>query len=442
MQRYESLQKSKQKNRKEGHPTKRQTGTPADLEPGQNPKTNIETAIKRDIIKLYSLRYMAWKIAEDHRVCMCGKYPIQGKNPEIWANEKNDKSYIKHTIHCDSVWACPICRFKIMSIRTNEIINICKGEKKIGKYMSFLTLTRWHRRHKTEEELKEMVKKFNQDFRYITCRKSIMIFKETGFEYIKALDTMYNSKNGHHFHFHIILFANSREELEMIAGTITYEWLKVSNKDEKRTTKVNQKHIQVYDNEREELEKYISKMNMALELTNLYSSKNSKHKSINPLNALRALIEKDYSVFTEKELIKMYNEYIQITKCIRSITMSKGLKARHKIEDKTDEQICQDTTELKTEIATISKELYKRLARINSVHELMIAGDNYLKNQSTIMLELRKILTDRLTIELEWRNNIITACDESTEPEEINYIKNLKVKQYSWIYRNLKRSKP
>ena len=160
-------------------------------------------------------------------------------------------------------------------------------------------------------------------------------------------------------------------------------------------------------------------MNMALELTNLYSEKNSKLKSINPLNSLNLLIENDYTIFSETELKTIYNEYIHVTKGIRSITFSRGLKAKHKIIEKSDKEICEDTTELKTEIATISKNLYSRLVRINSIHQLIIAGDNYLKDDSTtILIELRKILTYKLLIPIQWKNNIIVSQDETEDTDE------------------------
>jgi hypothetical protein len=226
---------------------------------------------------------------------------------------------------------------------------------------------------------------------------------------------MYNSKNAYHPHYHLILYANSREELNQISELIIKAWLKLSP----NTTRINQKHINVYDREDEQLEKYISKMNMALELTNLYSEKNSKLKSINPLNSLNLLIENDYTIFSETELKTIYNEYIHVTKGIRSITFSRGLKAKHKIIEKSDKEICEDTTELKTEIATISKNLYSRLVRINSIHQLIIAGDNYLKDDSTtILIELRKILTYKLLIPIQWKNNIIVSQDETEDTDE------------------------
>lgn len=421
------------------------------------PRTNHEYKIhdhkeevKRELKHLFSLRYMAWKITginthqishtddgeildekeihTKHHVSICGKYPVKESTPQIWGNEENTKTYLKNIHHCNSVWACPVCRFKIMTVRTNEIINISKGEQKTGKYMSFLTLTRQHKKHKSIDELDQHIKQFNKDFRYITSLRELKKYKKSsGFAYIKAFEIMYNSKNGYHPHFHSILYANSREELKEIGETIINAWLKLSP----NTTRINQKHIQVYDNEDEELEKYISKMNMALELTNLYSIKNSEIKSINPLNALQLLMEKDYTTYSDTELKKIYNEYIHVTKGIRSITYSKGLKAKHNIIEITDQEIGEDTTELKTEIATISKTLYNRLVKINSIHQLLIAGDNYINNQdkTTILIELRKILTEKLDIPIEWHKNKIVCTDESEEEHPILRVKDIKPKR-------------
>jgi len=380
--------------------------------------------IINDVYHLYRLRYVAWAITgikdngiyRKHHVSICGKYPQKDKNIELWSNQNNDKTHFKNLITCNSVWACPIDRYKIMSVRTSEIITISKGEQGKGKVMAFLTLTKKHRKHKSLDELKIFIKSFNDDFRYITSIPSIKAEKEnSGFRYIKAFETMYNSVNGFHPHFHIIIFADSRESIDRIANKIINAWL---NKCP-GTTKENQKLIHVFDNYNEELEKYISKLNMALELTNLYNNKTGKYYSINPLDALNLLLIKDYSIFSENELKKLYNEYIHVTKGVRSITYSKGLKSDYKVIDKTDEEICNDDSELKNQIVKISYTLYSRLVRINATHELLKAGNAFLKNDSTILIELRKIITDRLLIPIEYYRNQIVCSDES-EPIDDN----------------------
>lgn len=389
-----------------------------DLSSLENNRNNaVGKAIINDVFHLHKLRYIAWKITgindngiyRKHPVSICGKYPFKDSTIEIWSNENKDKSYLKNLCSCNSVWACPIDRFKIMSVRTNEIINISKGEQSKGKYMAFLTLTKKHKKHTSLDELQYFIKSFNKDFREITAITSIKNEKETsGFRYIKAFETMYNSVNGFHPHFHLILFADSRQSLDRIAKKIINAWL---NKCP-GTIKENQKLIQVFDNYDEELEKYISKMNMALELTNLYSNKTGKYFSINPLDALNMLLIKDFSIFSEYELKKVYNEYIYVTKGIRSITYSKGLKSDYKIIDKTDEEICSDDSELKNHIVKISYSLYSRLVRINATHELLKCSNNYLKNDSTILIELRKIITDRLQVPIEYYKNEIVCSDE------------------------------
>jgi hypothetical protein len=96
------------------------------------------------------------------------------------------------------------------------------------------------------------------------------------------------------------------------------------------------------------------------ESTNAKISKKGYTKDrINPLNALALLSEKDYSQYNENELIKIYNDYLVITKRVRSMTCSKGLKKKFGVTEVSDNEILTDTSKLKYRMITILEMLWK-----------------------------------------------------------------------------------
>jgi len=82
--------------------------------------------------ELYSLLDTAQTVLKPlkHRTCGCSRYVAEFNNPEYQVPIVSDgkrHSYKNITV-CGSVWACPVCAYKIQSVRTNQIIQAIRYE--------------------------------------------------------------------------------------------------------------------------------------------------------------------------------------------------------------------------------------------------------------------------------------------------------------------------
>lgn len=372
-----------------------------------NADGNKVPSCKSDRFKLWKYRYIAQSIAKNHRVNICSWYKYKDTSIEVWQGH-NKKSYYKNLIACTSVWACPVCRYKILNKRKTEIIELCKRAQADGLKAGFLSLTQQHKKYRSVDQLRDQMRFISESWRYLMSIPALKrMMKKARFEYVRGLDTMYNKKNGFHPHLHLILFADSKEDLQFISDTIIDYWITRSPESIKNC----QKYHLVFDNFEEQLTNYITKMNLADELTNPYMDKKS-NDSINPLDTLRLIEEKDFTVYSYDECVKIYNDFIRVTKGMRSITYSAGFKKKYKIAELTDTDIVNNTSELRELVIKVSDEVFKTLRNINETHSILKAIDKYIADNSlSIVNELRKEIFNIIGYQVSIRKNVL-VCDD------------------------------
>jgi hypothetical protein len=374
-----------------------------------NTRNNADGQVKKDRFLLWKYRYISHKIAYNHSVKICGRYHYKDLSIEVWKGN-NNKSYYKNLVACNSVWACPVCRFKILNHRKSEIIEINKAAKDAGLYAGFLTLTARHDRYEDIESITGQIKLVNEAWRYLMSIPSLKkLINKAGFEYVKVLEIRYNKTNGYHPHPHIEVFANSREDSEMICNAIIDYWIKRFP----GSLPEYQVYEPVFHDLDEQLEKYITKLGLSDEMTDPYLNKKSS-ESINPLYVLDMILKKDFTKFTELECIKIYNDYIQATKGLRSITWSQGFKKKYNIAEISDSEIVSNTDDLESLILTVSDDIFKKLRGMNEEHSILKAIDRYLADNNLSMLaELRREIFDIIGIEISYNyGKTLTFKDE------------------------------
>lgn len=362
---------------------------------------------KSDRFKPWKYRYIAQSITKNHRVNSCSRLHYKDTSIEVW-QAHNKKSYYKNLFACSSVWACPVCRYKILNKRKSEIIELCKRAQADGLKVGFLSLTQQHKLYRSISQLNDQMHFVSESWRYLMSIPALKrMMKKARFEYVRGLDTRYNKKNGFHPHLHLILFADSREDLQFISDTIIDYWITRSPE----STKINQRYRPVYDNFEEQLTNYITKMNLADEITNPYMNKKS-NDSINPLDTLRLIEEKDFTDYSYDECVKIYNDFIHVTKGMRSITYSAGFKKKYKITELTDADIVNDTSELRKLVIKVSDDVFKTLRDMNETHSILKAIDKYNADPGlSLISELRKEIFNIIGYQVSIRNNIL-VCDE------------------------------
>jgi DNA-directed RNA polymerase subunit RPC12/RpoP len=393
---------------------------------------NADGNKKSDRFQFHKLRYITQKISEETRISNCGRLARHGTEIEIWCDHCG-KSFYKNLFQCGSVWSCPHCRYKIMITRRSEIKTICKAAQKAGLFMGFLGLTCQHNKYNDVKSLKEQFHSINEAWRYLMGIPSLRkLMKGAGFEYIKSLDNRYNKVNGYHPHFHIIVFANTREDAQMICDLIIDYWLKAFP----GSLPDYQSYQPVFDSFDEKLESYMTKAGLSDEMTDPCLSKKSKD-SINPLDVLSYLLNKDFSRYSEAECVTIYREYSKAVKGLRSITWSKGLKQRFNVAEVTDEEIIHNDEALKHCEIKLSQGVFELLQENKAIHEVLRVVDKCLAYKDkgkilsksifqadfflgTLISELRKEIFDKLGVQVVWRwTNKLSLTDSEYEYTEL-----------------------
>lgn len=371
-------------------------------------RINADGQVKKDRFRMWLLRYVANDIAVDHPVKICGRYHFKNEIAEVWSGE-GKKSYYKNLISCTSVWACPMCRFKILQKRKSEIIELSKAAQADGLFMGFLTLTMQHNKQVNADEFRSDIKDLTEAWRYIMSIPSLKKkIKECRFEYIRALDNRYNLVNGFHPHLHTVVFADTRENVEMIANMII-DYYQARFPE---VLRVYQVYEPVYSDPDEKLEQYITKSGMAEEITDPGLNKKSD-SSIHPLDTLSLLLKGDYGIYSKEQCIQIYNDYIRATKRVRSITYSKGFKKRYGIVDITDEEIVRDTSDLTEKLMIVSDDILRTLRDKKLMYIILKAMDRYLADKGSLFMsvEIRKelygIITDQVILD---KNNVLRVA--------------------------------
>jgi len=362
-------------------------------------------AAAKDRFKFFKLRYTAAEIAVNHRVKICGKYHYKDEKIEVWKGE-NNKAHFKNLIYCSSVWACPVCRYKIQEARRLEVMTILKEAQKQGKQMSFGTFTVKHTKKYRQSDITKGFKEINEAWRKIMSIRHVKELKNKyQIGYIKSYDTRYNKINGFHNHLHIIIISESHETCEEYFNVIKKEWLKRFE----GTKGINIVYEKVYNgSDKEKLTEYITKLGLSYEIVNSENAKKSK-TSIAPLDCLDLIQKKEFTEYTEAELIKIYNEYITGTKGLRSMTFSRGLKKEYGIKEKTDEEIVSNADKLTEYIMTVTDEIYSFLQKQKKEYLILRAVDKYL-NEKINSLELavmEELKNESCALELTKDNRLI-----------------------------------
>ena len=106
---------------------------------------------------------------------------------------------------CKSVWACPICSFKIRTKRAIEIAVAIAVHKAKGGSVMLLTLTTQHSFGESLDEVWDQVQEcwsyIIKHYRYTQLRKKL------GLAFIRTIEVMHGI-NGWHPHLHVLLFSD------------------------------------------------------------------------------------------------------------------------------------------------------------------------------------------------------------------------------------------
>lgn len=144
-------------------------------------------------------------LAEAKQIRTCGVNVTRGLSDVAVEHHPKGYAYTTGLQTCGSVWACPICSFKVRTKRAAEIAAAIAAHKAKGGSVLLLTLTTQHSFGESLAEVWEQVQEcwsfIIKHYRYRQLRKQL------GLGFIRTMEVMHG-RNGWHPHLHILLFTD------------------------------------------------------------------------------------------------------------------------------------------------------------------------------------------------------------------------------------------
>jgi len=349
--------------------------------------TKSHSTIDSQRISDYLLQDQASKLLKHKfRVKYCLKRKIKRtENVNVCWNESTKKAHYANVIRCGSVWVCPVCAKKITEKRRNELALINKkwkegitlfspveqSKKIVGPpryleefvhgYTYLLTLTNPHYVNDRLTDLREKQKKAMKSF--FSDRKGQYIFNQLLGKrfHITNYEVTYG-QNGWHPHHHILIFSDkylSIRDFDSIHELLADHWSDSLHKAGIRKIKSNEKFIACDLQDGTFADQYIGKWGIEHEMTKGHVKKG--RDTYTPFDLLR-LSDKDDLIF-EKKPSKLFQEFAIAFKGARQLVFSRGLKYAFAVQEKTDDEIMDETLEESVLLTTIEDMVFRLLCK-------------------------------------------------------------------------------
>ena len=272
-------------------------------------------------------------------IASCGNWNPAAGQMQILKGE-NERFFYSGAEKCGSVWGCPVCAYKIIQERAEEVARTVTGALEKEYRVGMITLTIPHHRFQGCKELQKAVSESYRNL--LNRRKWRELKKKYGFiGNIRALETTYGG-NGWHPHLHVLVIAECEErDLEMFAWEIFEMWADIVEKSGFGVCNSQAFDFQpVID--AEGVSEYVQKWNIAKEITAGGLMKKANGKNRNPFEILFCIYNELGDVKNDK---KLFGEYLRAFKGAKQLTFTKGLTGLCPETEKTDEEIVKERKE-------------------------------------------------------------------------------------------------
>ncbi len=143
---------------------------------------------------------------EAKKLTSCGVHVRAGIEDVSIERHPDGYAYAVGLQTCGSVWACPVCSFKIRMKRAAELATAIAVHRANGGTAMLLTLTT---QHSFGESLDELWEQVQDTWSYITGHyRYRKLKKQLGLGYCRAIEVMHG-RNGWHPHLHVVLFSDT-----------------------------------------------------------------------------------------------------------------------------------------------------------------------------------------------------------------------------------------
>lgn len=326
-------------------------GTVLSLSPTQK-KEELDIALRLARFERYALQSLAKKVLPSERVSKCLRYVQNRSGVEVWKHLKTEKAFYNGLLVCGSVWHCPICAAKISERRKLELNQAFDLHKQNGGKIGHLVLTFSHSRNDRLQDILDKflkaITKFRSGKRYDKLSKKLGMVGS-----IRVFEVTWSNANGFHPHAHLAILYNNDYPLELAESEMTDLWLKAVAKFGLSGKEGIALQLQNGDN----ADDYLSKWSLESELSKSHIKK-GREKSLTPFDFLRKFRETENTRYLE-----LFKEYADTFKGKRQIFWSPGLKKQFLLDEKSDEEIAKEKTEMADLLGLITYDEWKVILR-------------------------------------------------------------------------------
>jgi hypothetical protein len=327
------------------------------------------------------------------RVSNCLKRRIdKNKGRFVKYNEERCKAHWANVQRCGSIWVCPVCAKQITEKRREELKQGIETFKTGGGYVFMMTLTFSHSPNQPLKSLLDGQKKAYKFFNETTKVQAIFEAMGVGTKKINAKEITYG-QNGWHPHQHILLlshrpitdsykdamniqdinfdentklnqFVKYHEELSQI-------WIKCCKKAGLQSPTIEY-GLDIRDGKY--AAQYVSKWGLENEMTKGHIKK-GRVGGLTPFDLLQLSFDESALVH-DKFALRLYQEYGVATKGLRQLVWSRGLKSLLCIEEKTDEELAQETENMGITLEEVPQLIFSLLCKYQKRHTYLTALEN------------------------------------------------------------------
>ena len=314
----------------------------------------------------FILQDQSAKLLPKERVCNCLKKRIdKTKDREVKYNESRKKAHWANVQRCGSVWSCPVCAKQITEKRRSELEKGLNQWKTVHKgSVLLLTLTFSHSINESLSSLliglKKAYKRFCENTRVVNLMKSMGVEHK-----IKGFEVTYG-RNGWHPHNHVLLLINHElRDFQEIKNELAELWITCCTKSGLNAPSMEH-GLDLRDGNY--AEKYVSKWGLEHELSKGHV-KQGRNGSLTPFDLLQySMVD---ASMNGRSLASLFQEFAISMKGARQLVWSRGLKKLLQIEEKTDEELAEETEQEAISMRTVDDFAFSLLCTNQVRHEFL-----------------------------------------------------------------------
>lgn len=319
----------------------------------------------------YLLQDQSRILLPKERVRKCRRFRIDKTKPRtVMYNENRKKAHYGNVQICGSIWICPVCAKQISEKRRQELkAGLEKWKTTHSSSVYLLTLTFSHTKDQPLKFLLEGLRKAMK--RFYETSKVQAIFKKLGVKYkIKGLEVTYG-QNGWHPHHHVLLLVDHhdfyfRDQIK----ELTELWIKACVKSGLNAPSM--RHGLDLRNGYY-ADQYVSKWGLEDEVTKGHTKK-GREGGYTPFDLLNMSIQ-DQEIYGKKPS-KLWQEFAIAMKGSRQLEWGRGLKQFLEIEEKSDEELAEETEKTSITLTPVEDMVFHLLCKFQKRQDYLEAVQN------------------------------------------------------------------